>query len=80
MSSDDILNNGSLVAIVAGVIGLFILFGGGFAWLGIIFLGLIAVFFGITNFLRDRNDILAILATIIGIAVIAAALYWHFIH
>ncbi|MCL2785767.1 MAG: hypothetical protein FWD81_00890 [Methanomassiliicoccaceae archaeon] len=75
MSAEDILKDSSLVAIIAGIIGLFILFGGTLGWLGVLFLGVIALFFGLTNYLRNRGDIIALIATILGVIVALVALF-----
>ena len=76
MSAEDILKDSSLVGIIAAIIGLFILFGGTLGWVGVLFLGVIAVFFGLTNYLKNNNDIIALIAAIIGaIVLITAILY-----
>jgi hypothetical protein len=74
MSAQDILKDSSLVAIIAGIIGLFILFGGTLAWCGVMFLGLVAVFFGLTNYLKNKNDIIALIALILGAIVVVVAI------
>jgi hypothetical protein len=76
MSAEDILKDSSLVAIIAGIIGLIILVGDSLAWVGVVFLGVIALFFGITNYLRNRNDVIALIAAILGIIVILVSIYY----
>jgi len=74
MSAEDILKDSSLVAIICGILGLMILFGGGLAWLGVLFIGVIALFFGIVNYLKNRQDIIALIAAILGAIVVVVAL------
>ena len=74
MSAEDVLKDSSLVAIIAGILGLFILFGGTLFWLGVLFIGVIALFFGLVNFLKNRQDIIALIALILGAIVVIVAL------
>jgi hypothetical protein len=78
MSAEDILKDSSLVAIIAAVIGLFILFGDDLRWIGIVCLGIIAVFFGLTNYLKNNRDILGLIAAVIGLIVILVATWYQF--
>jgi uncharacterized membrane protein len=78
MSPEDILKDSSLVAIIAGILGLVILLGGAWWWMGVALLGVIGLFFGLTNYLRNRNDMIALIAMILGIIVIAASIWKHF--
>ena len=72
MSSNDIFKNSSLVAIIAGAIGMIILFVDG--PVGVLLLGLIGLLFGLTNYLKDNRDVLALIATIFGAIVVVMAL------
>jgi nicotinamide riboside transporter PnuC len=74
MSAQDILKDSSLVAIIAGILGIFIIFGGSLAWLGVLFLGAVAVLFGLVNYLKNKDDIIALIAAILGIIVVVVAL------
>ena len=74
MSANDILKDSSLVAIICAIMGLLIIFGGTLGWLGVIFLGAIAVFFGLINYLGNKKDKVALIATVIGIIVIIAVI------
>ena len=79
MSAEDVLKNSSLVAIIAAIIGLFILFGDTLFYIGVIFLGVIAVLFGLVNYLKDKKDLLGLVAAVVGIIVIIAAIIkWKF--
>jgi len=74
MSAEDVLKDSSLVAIIAGILGLFILFGGTLFWLGVLFIGVIALFFGLVNYLKNRQDIIALIALILGAIVVIVSL------
>jgi hypothetical protein len=73
MSAEDILKDSSLVAIITGILGLIILFVS--VPLGVLLIGLVGLFFGVTAYLKDRNDMVALIATILGVVVIAAAIF-----
>jgi hypothetical protein len=72
MSAEDILKDSSLVAIIAGAIGLIILFVDG--PVGVLLLGLIALFFGLVTFMSNNKDIIALIAMIFGAIVVVVAI------
>jgi hypothetical protein len=71
MSAEDIFKDSSLVAIIAGAIGLIIIFAD--VAVGVLLLGLIALFFGLVNYMKNNKDIIALIAMIFGVIVVAVA-------
>lgn len=72
---EDILKDSSLVAIIAGVIGLFIVLGDDLGWIGLVLLGLIAFVIGLVNYMKNNKDIIALIAAILGVIVIVVAIW-----
>ena len=71
MSAEDVLKNTSLVAILTGVLGLIAI------WkpaIGVLLLGLIALLFGLIGFLRNKKDIIALIAIIVGAIVVLVSI------
>jgi|GEM_PF-2669448 len=73
MSAEDILKDSSLVAIIAGAIGLIILFVDG--PVGVLLLGLIGLLFGLVNYMKNNKDIIALIAAIFGVVVVVVAIW-----
>jgi membrane-bound ClpP family serine protease len=75
MSVDDILKDTSLVAIIAGIFGLIIIFAG---IISVVLIGLICIILGLINYLKNKNDIIALIAIVLGIIVIVCAIWVHY--
>jgi Mn2+/Fe2+ NRAMP family transporter len=73
MSAEDMLKDTSIVAIIAGAIGLIILFVNPME-VGVLLLGLIGLLFGLVNYLKNNKDIIALIAMIFGAIVVVAAI------
>jgi len=73
MSVDDIFKDTSLVAIIAGAIGLIILFVDG--PVGVLLLGLIGLLFGLVNYMKNNKDIIALIAMVFGAIVVIVAIW-----
>ena len=72
MPLEDVFKDSSLVAIIAGAIGLIMIFVNG--PVGLLLLGLVALLIGLVNYLKNNNDLLALIAAIFGVIVIVAAI------
>jgi len=72
MPLEDVFKDSSLVAIIAGAIGLIMIFVNG--PVGLLLLGLVALLIGLVNYMKNKNDLLALIALIFGAIVIIAAI------
>ncbi|MDR0334725.1 MAG: DUF3953 domain-containing protein [Methanomassiliicoccaceae archaeon] len=73
MPLEDVFKDSSLVAIIAGAIGLIMIFVN--SPVGLLLLGLVALLIGLVNYLKNNNDLLALIAAIFGIIVIICAIW-----
>ncbi|MCL1983909.1 MAG: hypothetical protein FWG58_00755 [Methanomassiliicoccaceae archaeon] len=76
MASFDALGKDmSLFGLIVGAVALIIIV----FPVAVLIMGVIALLFGLINFLKNNNDMLALISLILGIVVIIFCCYWNYL-